>query len=166
VGGHCIPLDPQYLAWRAREANFETRFIETADQVNNRMPEYTAQRIADLLNTRGLAVQGSRILVVGIAYKPDVSDDRESASVDVANRLLARGARVAVLDPHVGNDRISGHGFEVADASNLTGFDLAAILTDHAESPYQQIANEIPLVFDARGVYRRLGLTVANVEAL
>jgi UDP-N-acetyl-D-glucosamine dehydrogenase len=166
VGGHCIPLDPQYLAWRAREANFETRFIETADQVNNRMPEYTAQRIADLLNTRGRAVQGSRILVVGIAYKPNVSDDRESASVDVANRLVSRGARVAVLDPHVGEERIAGYGFEVADGGDFTEFDLAAILTDHAASPYEQIARDVPLVFDARGIYRRLGLTAPNVEAL
>jgi UDP-N-acetyl-D-glucosamine dehydrogenase len=166
VGGHCIPLDPQYLAWKAREANFETRFIETADQVNNRMPEYTAQRIADLLNTAGKAVQGSRILVVGIAYKPNVSDDRESASVDVAGRLVARGARVAVLDPHVGESRIAEHGFEAKDGSDLTGFDLAAILTDHSFVPYERIAREVPLVFDARGVYRRLGLKAPNVEAL
>ncbi len=101
VGGHCIPLDPQYLAWRAREANFATRFIEIADQVNSGMPEYTAQRIADLLNSAGRAVQGSNILVVGIAYKPNVSDDRESASVDVASRLAARGANIAILDTHV-----------------------------------------------------------------
>jgi UDP-N-acetyl-D-glucosamine dehydrogenase len=166
VGGHCIPLDPQYLAWRAREANFVTRFIETADQVNTHMPEYTTQRIADQLNTVGRAVHGSRILVVGISYKPNLSDDRESASVDVAKRLIGRGAHLAVLDPFVGADRIEGHGFVVASDDDLGGYDLAAILTDHAGIPYERIAKEVPLVFDARGVYRRLGLEAPNVEAL
>jgi UDP-N-acetyl-D-glucosamine dehydrogenase len=167
VGGHCIPLDPQYLAWRAREANFATRFIEIADQVNTAMPEYTAQRIADLLNTAGKAVLDSRILVVGIAYKPNVSDDRESASVDVANRLLARGALVSVLDPHISPERIDALGFEVTPmGESLSGFDLAAILTDHADLPYSVIARDVPLVFDSRGVYRRLGILAPNVEPL
>ncbi|HEY6629721.1 MAG TPA: nucleotide sugar dehydrogenase [Acidimicrobiia bacterium] len=167
VGGHCIPLDPQYLAWRAREANFATRFIETADQVNTGMPEYTAQRIADLLNSAGKAVLGSRILVVGVAYKPNVSDDRESASVDVAQRLLGRGAQVVVLDPHLTSERIEALGFEPAiPGESLAGFDLAAILTDHANLPYSVIARDVPLVFDSRGVYRRLGITAPNVEAL
>ena len=167
VGGHCIPLDPQYLAWRAREANFATRFIEIADQVNTAMPEYTAQRIADLLNTAGKAVLDSRILVVGIAYKPNVSDDRESASVDVANRLLARGALVSVLDPHISPGRIEALGFEVTPmGESLSGFDLAAILTDHVDLPYSVIARDVPLVFDSRGVYRRLGILASNVEAL
>ena len=167
VGGHCIPLDPQYLAWRAREANFATRFIEIADQVNTGMPEYTTQRIADLLNTAGKAVLDSRILVAGIAYKPNVSDDRESASVDVANRLLARGALVSVLDPHISPDRIEALGFEVTRmGESLSGFDLAAILTDHADLPYSVIARDVPLVFDSRGVYRRLGILASNVEAL
>ncbi|MGA7280676.1 MAG: nucleotide sugar dehydrogenase [Acidimicrobiia bacterium] len=165
VGGHCIPLDPQYLAWRAREANFATRFIETADQVNTHMPDYTAQRIADLLNSAGLAVRGSRILVVGIAYKPNVSDDRESASLDVARRLAARGADVAILDPHIDAERIEKHGFAAA-GEDLSGYALAAILTDHDDLPYESIASAVPLVFDARGVYRRLGIEAENVEAL
>jgi UDP-N-acetyl-D-glucosamine dehydrogenase len=165
VGGHCIPLDPQYLAWRAREANFATRFIETADQVNTHMPDYTAQRIADLLNSAGLAVRGSRILVVGIAYKPNVSDDRESASLDVARRLAARGADVEIFDPHIDAERIEKHGF-VAASEDLSGYALAAILTDHDDLPYESIARAVPLVFDARGVYRRLGIAAENVEAL
>jgi UDP-N-acetyl-D-glucosamine dehydrogenase len=166
VGGHCIPLDPQYLAWRAREANFATRFIETADQVNSGMPEYTAQRIADMLNSAGLAVQGSNILVVGIAYKPNVSDDRESASVDVAARLAARGANISIYDPHVAADRIAAHGFEVEEGDDLSGYDLAAILTDHADLPYEMIAASVPQVFDSRGAYRRRGIEASNIEAL
>jgi UDP-N-acetyl-D-glucosamine dehydrogenase len=165
VGGHCIPLDPQYLAWKAREANFATRFIETADQVNSHMPEYTVQRVADLLNSKGHSVKGSRILALGVSYKANVADDRESASVDVATRLSARGAEVSVYDPHVSPDRIARHGFKIADQS-FSGFDLAIVLTDHDDVPYQEIARLVPIVFDTRGIYRRMGLATANVEAL
>ncbi|MGH8874066.1 MAG: nucleotide sugar dehydrogenase, partial [Acidimicrobiia bacterium] len=111
VGGHCIPLDPQYLAWRAREANFATRFIDMAEQVNNRMPAYTASRAADLLNDRGLPVLGTELLAVGIAYKPNVADDRESAALEVLRDLAKRGARISVLDPLVGSERIAAHGY-------------------------------------------------------
>jgi UDP-N-acetyl-D-glucosamine dehydrogenase len=167
VGGHCIPLDPQYLAWRAREANFATRFIEIADQVNTGMPEYTTQRIADLLNSAGKAVRDSRILVVGIAYKPNVSDDRESASVDVAQRLVGRGAQVSVLDPHLSPRRIEALGFEaITRDDGFSDFDVAAVLTDHSDLPYARISGEVPLVFDSRGVYRRLGIPASNVETL
>lgn len=166
VGGHCIPLDPQYLAWRARGANFATRFIETAEQINSGMPEYTVQRITDVLNGAGRAVRGSRILALGISYKADVSDDRESASLEVARRLQARGAIVDVLDSRVGDQRIESHGFGVAALDGLDGYDVAVVLTDHSDLPYEVIATSVPHVFDARGVYRRLGLALSNVEAL
>jgi UDP-N-acetyl-D-glucosamine dehydrogenase len=167
VGGHCIPLDPQYLAWRAREANFETRFIETADHVNSKMPEYTVQRVADLLNVSGHPVKGSRILVLGIAYKPDISDDRESASVEVAKRLLKRGAEISVIDPFIGSERIAEHGFIPIESMDLLSeIDIAVVLTDHSETPYEHIANAVPVVFDARGVFRRLGILADNVESL
>lgn len=167
VGGHCIPLDPQFLAWRAREAHFATRFIETADQVNARMPEYTVGRIGDLLNDVGRSIRGSRILAIGLAYKPGVSDDRESASLDVARRLAGRGAEVIVLDPVVGDDVIAGHGFGVEPSdSSFSGYDIAVVLTDHPDLPYEGIATAVPLVFDTRGVYRRLGIRAGNVEAL
>lgn len=167
VGGHCIPLDPQYLAWRAKEANFSTRFIDVAEQVNTKMPAYNAARIADVLNERGLPVFGTRILAVGIAYKPDIADDRESASLEVLKELARRGAHVSVLDPVVGRERIESHGLTSVDAEDaLDGFALAAILTDHSAFDYRRIAAEVPVVFDARGVYRRLGIEAANVVAL
>ena len=166
VGGHCIPLDPQYLAWRARGANFATRFIETAEQINSRMPEYTVDRIAAVLNNAGRSVKGSRILILGIAYKPNVSDDRESASIEVARRLAKRGAEIHVLDPLVAPDRIRSHGFVPADFDRLDSYDMAAVLTDHADLPYAEVAGSVPWVFDARGAYRRLGLSVSNVESL
>ena len=166
VGGHCIPLDPQYLAWRARGANFATRFIETAEQINSGMPEYVVQRISSMLNDEGKAIRGSRILAVGLSYKPDISDDRESASLEVARRLSDRGAEVVGLDPFIDDRRIEKHGFEAANDGDFSGFDLAVILTDHSSISYEVIARSVPLVFDTRGVYRRLGLEFDNVNAL
>jgi UDP-N-acetyl-D-glucosamine dehydrogenase len=166
VGGHCIPLDPQYLAWRAREANFATRFIDLAEQVNRQMPVYNANRIADLLNSSGKALSGSRVLAIGIAYKANVADDRESASLLVIDELVRRGARVSVLDPVVGADSIASRGLTVADSGDLSGYDVAVVLTDHDSIDYLRIADQVPLVYDARGVYRRLGLERANVTAL
>jgi UDP-N-acetyl-D-glucosamine dehydrogenase len=167
VGGHCIPLDPQYLAWRAREAGFATRFIDTAEQVNTRMPAYTATRIADLLNRQGLPVFGTPILAIGIAYKPDIPDDRESAAVEVIKDLERRGAKVSVLDPLVGDDRIRQHGFEpVAANADLSQFPLAVVLTDHNSIDYAGVAGQVSEVFDTRGVYRRQGIEAPNVHHL
>jgi len=167
VGGHCIPLDPQYLSWRAREANFSTRFIDIAEQVNSKMPSYSVGRISDLLNERGLPVQGAEILGVGIAYKPNIADDRESAALDVLLELARHGGKVAVLDPKIGDERIRYHGFEpVAPDTDFGRFALAAILTDHDSVDYQKIAREVPVVYDARGVYRRLGIVSENIVAL
>lgn len=167
VGGHCIPLDPQYLAWRAREANFATRFIDTAEQVNTRMPSYTADRVTDILNRQGRPVYGTPILAVGIAYKADVADDRESASLEVIKRLTERGAEVSVLDPVVGEERIRQHGLDpVSPDDDLSRFSLAVVLTDHRSVDYDGLAASVQTVFDTRGVYRRLGSKASNVIAL
>ncbi|MDJ0923013.1 MAG: nucleotide sugar dehydrogenase [Acidimicrobiia bacterium] len=167
VGGHCIPLDPQFLAWRAKEANFATRFIDLAEQVNIKMPAYAARRVSDLLNRAGLPVYGTKVLGVGIAYKPNVADDRESASIEVLRELEGRGARIAVLDPVVGEDRIAVHGFDpVAADGSLEDYAMAVLLTDHAVLDLKRIATEVPIVLDTRGAYRRAGLEFDNVEAL
>ena len=167
VGGHCIPLDPQFLAWRAKEANFTTRFIDTAEQVNTKMPAYNVGRIAELLNSRGLPVYGTSILGVGIAYKPNIADDRESASLQVLEELARRGAVISVLDDVVGRNRIEQHGYEPVSAeTDLSRFEMAVILTDHSAIDYQQISEQVPLVYDTRGVYRRLGLESDSVHAL
>jgi UDP-N-acetyl-D-glucosamine dehydrogenase len=167
VGGHCIPLDPQYLAWRAKEANFTTRFIDIAEQVNTKMPSYTVSRVSDLLNGRGLPVFGTGILGVGIAYKPNIADDRESAALEVLKELTTRGANVSVLDPVVGNERIRAHGYDPVDESDdLSRFQVAVVLTDHSGIDYAKLAERVEVVFDTRGVYRRLGLEAANVESL
>ncbi len=167
LGGHCIPLDPQFLSWRAREANFATRFIDLAEQVNTKMPEYTASRIADVLNDRGLPVYGTPILGVGIAYKANIADDRESASLAVLEALAKRGARISVLDPIVGAARIQSQGYPAVEPGDpYDGYALAALLTDHDAIDLERLATEVPVVFDARGAYRRAGLARDNVVSL
>jgi UDP-N-acetyl-D-glucosamine dehydrogenase len=166
VGGHCIPLDPQFLAWRARQAKFATRFIDTAEQINTAMPGYVAERIADLLNARGLPVFGSRILGVGIAYKPNVADDRESASIEVLKQLQRRGAEIAVVDPVVGAERIEHWGFEAAEIDAAAECAVAVVLTDHDGLDLGTLADVAPLVFDTRGAYRTRQIDRDNVIAL
>ena len=167
VGGHCIPLDPQFLAWRARELRAPTRFIDLAEDVNLHMPDYVVSRLSEQLNAGGRALQGSRILGVGLAYKRNIADDRESPSRDVLNRLVQRGAHVGVHDPHVDPERVAASGFEVvADLGALNGWEHAVVLTDHDGVDYVRLAAGVPLVFDTRGVYRRLGLSLPNVVAL
>lgn len=167
VGGHCIPLDPQFLAWRAREMRVATRFIDLAEDVNLHMPEFVARRIFDELNGRGLPVYGTRILAVGMAYKRNIADDRESPALDVLELLMRRGAELGVLDPHVPPQRVEAHGLHpVPSGSDLSTWTMAVVLTDHDEVDYDQIAEEVDLVFDTRGVYRRLGLEHSNVVTL
>ena len=165
VGGHCIPLDPQYLAWRAKEAGFATRFIDLTEEVNSRMPEYVATRIAEMLNERGLPVHGTTVLAVGLAYKAGVGDARESPALDVIAELRSRGARVAAFDPLVGDDEIDGFDIERVDGLP-DGVTLAVILTDHDVFDFKAIAESADIVFDTRGAYRRRGMTLDNVVAL
>jgi len=165
VGGHCIPLDPQYLAWRAKEAGFATRFIDLTEEVNSRMPEYVATRIAEMLNERGLPVHGTDVLAVGLAYKAGVGDARESPAVDVIGELASRGATVVAWDPLVDDAEINGLGIERVDRlpDQVT---LAVILTDHDDFDFEAIAAAAEIVFDTRGAYRRRGITAHNVVAL
>ena len=167
VGGHCIPLDPQFLAWRARELRAPTRFIDLAEDVNIHMPDYVVSRVVEQLNGDGRSVKGARVLGVGVAYKRNIGDDRESPSRDVLSRLAQRGAVVGVHDPLVDPDRLARDGYEVVDSlATIEDWDLAIVLTDHDVVEYSALAVSVPLVFDTRGVYRRLGLRHPNVVAL
>jgi UDP-N-acetyl-D-glucosamine dehydrogenase len=167
VGGHCIPLDPQFLAWRARELRAPTRFIDLAEDVNLHMPDYVVSRVAEQLNGGGRSVKGARVLGVGVAYKRNIADDRESPSRDVLARLASRGAEVGVHDPLVAPDRLARDGYEVVEGiDDLAGWDLAIVLTDHDAVDYEALAARVPRVFDTRGVYRRLGLRPDNVVTL
>jgi len=157
VGGHCIPLDPQFLAWRARELHASTRFIDLAEDINLHMPDYVVGRVTRMLNDQARPLRGSRILGVGIAYKPDVRDDRESPAIDVLRKLSRAGAEVHVVDDLVGSDRIREHGFEPVASEHLDGqhFPLAIILTNHAATDYDAVAAAADEVLDCRGVYGR-----------
>ena len=167
VGGHCIPLDPQFLAWRAREAKFATRFIDLAEQINTRMPAYNADRAAELLNTLGRPVWGTKILGVGVAYKPNVTDDRESPAWDVLAELARRGADIGVLDPLVDPERVRQRGYRPVNGSgSVAEHALAVVLTDHDVLDLKALADEVPAVFDTRGAYRKRGIDAANVTAL
>ncbi len=167
VGGHCIPLDPQYLAWRARELRAPTRFIDLAEDVNLHMPDYVVARVGEMLNAAGKALNGARVLGVGVAYKRNIADDRESPSREVLDRLRRRGAVVGVHDPHVAPSRQAADGAEVvADLAAAEGWDVAVVLTDHDAVDYGGLAATVPYVLDTRGVFRRLGPVPGNVTAL
>jgi len=167
VGGHCIPLDPQFLAWRARELRAPTRFIDLAEDINLHMPDYVVSRVVEQLNGDGRSVKGARVLGVGVAYKRNIADDRESPSRDVLSRLATRGAEVGVHDPLVPDERLARDGYTVVGTlEQPDSWDLAIVLTDHDAVDYALLAETVPLVFDTRGVYRRLGLRPGNVVAL
>lgn len=164
VGGHCIPLDPQFLAWRAREMRFAPRFIDLAEQVNLHMPTYTANRVGEVLNGLGKSVNGATVLGLGVAYKPNIADDRESASLDVLRILAGRGAVIEVFDPIVGAERVEARGLTSTDGEAT--YDIAVVLTDHDVFDLESIALRASVVFDTRGAYRKRGLEVDNVVVM
>ena len=159
LGGHCIPIDPFYLTWKAREYGINTRFIELAGEVNTAMPDWVVGKVMHALNERGLALKGARVLVLGIAYKKNVDDMRESPSVVLMEKLLSRGATVHYSDPHVPIfPRIRRYHFDLASveltAGNLKSYDCVLIATDHDAFDYDAIHAHASLIVDTRGVYR------------
>ncbi|ASN82932.1 nucleotide sugar dehydrogenase [Deinococcus ficus] len=165
IGGHCIPLDPHYLAWRARKQGFSTRFIELADQVNSQMPRYVVGRLMQLLNDRHKSIRGTRVLALGVAYKPDVDDARESPALDVIAELERFGAQVQYADPYVPQlPQAHGHDLHATrtelSAESYAWADVAIILTPHAAFDWESVQRHIPLILDTRGVLRASGNVV------
>ncbi len=157
LGGHCIPIDPFYLAWKAREYGQNTRFIELAGEVNTAMPAYVVHRVADALNDRQKALKGSSILVLGLAYKPNVDDERESPSYALMNLLKARGAKVAYYDPYIPlikPTREHGHWTGTKSIQwrreTVAAFDLVLISTNHACVNYEELAAWAGCIVDTR----------------
>ena len=157
LGGHCIPIDPFYLTWKAREFGQHTRFIELAGEINTAMPAYVVHRVADALNERQKAVKGSSILVVGLAYKPNVDDERESPSYVLMEMLSERGAKVAYYDPYVPVIRPTREHAQWAgtksvawDRETISGYDLVLISTNHACVNYQELADWAGCIVDTR----------------
>lgn len=160
-GGHCIPLDPFYLSWKAREYGFTTRFIELAGEVNVRMPEFVVERLLLALNERGRAVKGTRVLVVGLAYKKDIDDPRESPAFELIDRLLRLGAEVSYHDPHIpvaprmrSWPTLPPLRSQTLDKQTLAACDAVLIVTDHAAVDWELVAAHAPLIVDTRGVFR------------
>jgi UDP-N-acetyl-D-glucosamine dehydrogenase len=157
LGGHCIPIDPFYLTWKAREYAQNTRFIELAGEVNTSMPDYVVHRVADALNDRQKSVKGSSILVLGLAYKPNVDDERESPSYVLMDKLSARGAKVAYHDPYVPvirptREHAHWAGTESVkwDRETIAGFDLVLIATNHACVNYRELVEWAGCIVDTR----------------
>jgi UDP-N-acetyl-D-glucosamine dehydrogenase len=156
LGGHCIPIDPFYLSWKARQSGFEARFIELAGQVNGSMPEWVVTRVGDALNTVKKAVNGSRVHVYGVAYKKNVGDMRESPALDVIEHLLRRGASVTYSDPYVPSFKTDGHTFTAISPADALASkpDCVVITTDHDAFDYKELVERAPLIMDARNALK------------
>lgn len=159
LGGHCIPIDPFYLTWKAREYGLHTRFIELSGEINRAMPEYVISKVVKALNERRKSLMGSRVLVLGIAYKKNVDDMRESPSVEVMEWLRSAGAEVSYSDPHVPVfPKMRAHKFDLSSVlltpETIASYDALVLTTDHAKFDYDMIRANARLIIDSRGVYR------------
>ena len=155
VGGHCIPLDPLYLAWKAKEYNYFSRFIEVAEDINNNMPYYVVNQIAQILGYTGKGMKGSHILLLGMSYKSNIGDMRESPSLEVYEILKKRGAEIDFYDPYVESFNSKQGKIEVTMLSEekLKSYDLVVILVGHSQVDYQYILENVRMIYDTRNVY-------------
>jgi len=161
LGGHCIPIDPFYLTWKAREVGMPTRFIELAGEINRHMPDYVVGRLSLAMNDRGRALKGSKILVLGLAYKPDVDDVRESPSFELIEKLEALGAQVEYHDPHVpATHKMRHHDLHMQSVElspkKIASYDCILIATHHRAYDWQQIADNAKLIVDTRNATRNV----------
>ncbi|MEW5950600.1 MAG: nucleotide sugar dehydrogenase [Elusimicrobiota bacterium] len=154
IGGHCIPLDPHYLGWKMKTLNFEPRFIELAGAVNSAMPEYVIMRLYKLLSENKKPLKGSKILVLGAAYKADISDERESPAIDIIALLARHKAKVFYHDPYIKEITVSGIKYKDAGFKNLSFYDCVVIITGHSCLNYAKLVKESKLIFDARNVLK------------
>ncbi len=164
LGGHCIPIDPFYLSWKAKEFDFNTRFIELAGEVNEAMPEFVVQQVGRALNQHKKAVNGSRILMLGMSYKKDIDDLRESPSLTIIELLRAEGAEVLYNDPYhptVGRGRHYNLNMTSTPLEDLGQYDCVLIVTDHSDYDYEKIVREAQLVVDSRNATK--GITAPNL---
>ncbi len=168
IGGHCIPLDPHYLAWKMRTLNYKTRFIDLASEINSEMPDYVVKKVAAALNDDRKSVRGSRVLVLGIAYKKDIDDMRESPALDVIRLLEEQGAEVSYHDPFVAKFVEDGHSMESVPLTDdvLTKSDAVVVVTDHSSVDYQRVVDRASVVVDTRNATSRTKGSRARVVQL
>lgn len=171
LGGHCIPIDPFYLTWKAREYNYHTRLIECSGEINNAMPEFVVDRTMKILNRYGKALAGSKVLVLGVAYKKDIDDMRESPVLPILELLEMYHADVEVADPHVPSFRFS-HSADAKvmktvelTADRLQNADLVLLTTDHSAFDYEMIARESKVIFDTRNAFKGVGISTSSIQA-
>ena len=168
VGGHCIPLDPHYLEWKAKEFNFNTHFIALAGEVNRKMPQFVREKIWRVLNYRGIAPSKANVLVMGVAYKKDLGDWRESPAIEIINFLLEDRVNVVYHDPYVPNISIVGQNFSSVELTDISiaVADLVLITTDHTQIDYVYVVENAQAVLDTRGVTRHLDCNKEKVTLL
>ncbi len=168
LGGHCIPLDPYYLSWKAREFGFHTSMIESSMMVNDKMPEYCVERASKILNRQKKALNGSKVLVLGIAYKQDIDDYRETPAIDVINILKASGAETDFFDPFIKTFKSDGKLYSGLDNINpkvIKGYDLVMITTAHTSIDYEMVQKNAKAIFDTKNVMKDIADRV-NIEVL
>ena len=169
IGGHCIPLDPHYLSWKLKTLNFYSKFIELASEINGSMPEYVVKKVANLLNDDGKSVRGSRVLILGVAYKRDTNDVRESPALDVIKLLEERGARILFNDPAIETLRVEeGKAYRGSPLSArvLASADCVVIVTDHSAYDYEWILRHARRVLDTRNATRGVSTNVDRIARL
>jgi len=164
LGGHCIPIDPFYLSWKTKQAGIEARFIELAGYINGNMPHFIIEKVQSALNDVSKPVKGSRIHVMGVAYKRDIDDVRESPALDIIHLLLRRGATVSYSDPYVPEISIDGAALQASGESELAGADCVLIITDHKAFDYKALASSAKLIVDTRNALK--GIQGTNIVRL
>jgi UDP-N-acetyl-D-glucosamine dehydrogenase len=168
LGGHCIPVDPTYLSWKMKSLNFPARFIDLAVEINTQMPEYVADKVGDLLNEDRIAVNGSQVLILGVAYKSNVSDMRESPALEVMRLLAAKGAEIRYSDPHVPEIAFEDRQLKSVDLSDeaLAAADVVVILTQHEGVDYDRVVAKAARVYDTRNATRNVTANREKVRKL
>jgi len=170
LGGHCIPIDPLYLSWKMKSFNYNARFIELASEINTNMPRYVVSRIMEALNDRSKALKGSKVLVLGAAYKPDIDDVRESPALDVIGLLQKKGALVEYHDPYIPHIHHEYDGWQMDSVTDLMKAvreaDAVVIVTDHKVYDYEALLKEAKFIFDSRNATRKYGKDSEKVVRL
>ena len=168
LGGHCIPIDPFYLTWKAREYNYHTRLIEVAGEINNEMPNFVVDRTMKILNRYQKSLSGAKVLVLGVAYKKDIDDYRESPVMEIIQLLESYQSDFELVDPHIPSFHLNGKVYETVTITEekLKEADLVLITTDHSAFDYQQIADSAKAIFDTRNAMKEIQNSKAYYEKL
>jgi len=170
LGGHCIPIDPLYLSWKMKELNYNAKFIDLASEINTNMPRYVVSRILDAMNDRGQVLKGSKVLVLGAAYKPDIDDVRESPALDVIALLRKKGADVSYHDPHISTIHHEKEGWKMETVKDVMKAvreaDAVVIVTNHKSYDYKAILAEAKFIFDSRNALGKIGADSEKVVRL